>query len=89
MDRIARDWSRSKEREQKVWECRAPADWTDPFLRKLGASKQAGFARNLEMLREFRPDMLLAFPGGPGTADCVAKAHALGIEVKLLLEGVE
>lgn len=41
----------------------------------------AGPERNGRMLREFRPDKVLAFPGGAGTADCVRQAEALGIEV--------
>ncbi len=41
----------------------------------------AGPERNGRMLREFKPDNVLAFPGGAGTADCVRQAEALGIDV--------
>lgn len=50
--------------------------------------KAAGPVRNGEMLRgksTFRDegvaDLLIAFPGGKGTADCVAQARSLGIAV--------
>lgn len=48
----------------------------------------AGPLRNTEMLEKGEPDVCLAFPGGSGTADMVAKAKAkLGpkrvMEVKL------
>lgn len=42
---------------------------------------RAGFRRNEEMAR-LKPDLVLAFPGGEGTADMVrrAKAHDLKVE---------
>lgn len=40
----------------------------------------AGSIRNGEMLRDFRPAALLAFPGGIGTADCIRQARKLKIE---------
>lgn len=49
------------------------ADWS--------RGPSAGPARNFRMLTEFRPDVVVAFPGGKGTADCVSKARALDIEV--------
>lgn len=74
--------------------CRTGADelamrWTKrrkvPFTGFMANWKQfsdaAGPERNGRMLREFRPDKVLAFPGGKGTADCVRQAGALGIEV--------
>lgn len=47
--------------------------------------KRAGPLRNQNMLREFQPDVVLAFPGGRGTADMVRQAkqaHVLVIEPK-------
>lgn len=41
----------------------------------------AGPMRNLRMLQHFRPDLVVAFPGGVGTADCVQKARRLGFTV--------
>lgn len=40
----------------------------------------AGFKRNTVMV-ELRPDLVVAFAGGSGTADTVAKARKAGIEV--------
>lgn len=55
--------------------CRTyPAHWS-----KHGRS--AGPIRNGEMLADFKPDAVIAFPGGRGTADMVAKAKAAGVRV--------
>lgn len=51
-----------------------PANW-----KKHG--KAAGPRRNAKMIAEGRPDVVIAFPGGRGTADCVRQARAAGIEV--------
>lgn len=51
-----------------------PADW-----KRYGPS--AGPIRNALMLSEGRPDLVIAFPGGRGTADMVAKARRAGVEV--------
>jgi hypothetical protein len=51
-----------------------PADW-DTY------GKQAGRLRNTKMLAESKPDFVLAFPGGNGTADMVSKAKAAGVTV--------
>lgn len=42
----------------------------------------AGFRRNQQMLDEGRPDLVVAFPGGSGTADMVRRARAANVEVK-------
>lgn len=41
----------------------------------------AGPARNKRMLEEGKPDLVIAFPGGRGTADMVRKARRAGVEV--------
>lgn len=41
----------------------------------------AGNMRNTEMLVEGKPDLVVAFPGGSGTADMVAKAKAAKVSV--------
>jgi hypothetical protein len=43
--------------------------------------RAAGPMRNQRMLDEGKPDMVVAFPGGDGTADMVARARAAAIEV--------
>jgi hypothetical protein len=52
-----------------------PADWE-----KYG--KSAGPSRNTKMLVDGKPDMVIAFPGGRGTADMVRKAQSAGIPVR-------
>lgn len=41
----------------------------------------AGPKRNQRMLTEGEPDLVIAFPGGRGTADMVRKARKAGVEV--------
>lgn len=43
--------------------------------------KAAGPIRNQYMLEQARPDGVLAFPGGRGTADMVKRARAAGVLV--------
>lgn len=51
-----------------------PAQW--------GAhGKAAGPLRNAQMLESGRPDAVVAFPGGSGTADMVRRAKAAGVPV--------
>lgn len=51
-----------------------PADWKEH-------GRAAGPIRNARMLHEGKPDLVVAFPGGRGTADCVGRARELGIDV--------
>lgn len=41
----------------------------------------AGPIRNRQMLVEGKPDLVVAFPGGRGTANMVAQAREAGVEV--------
>jgi hypothetical protein len=41
----------------------------------------AGPIRNMQMLEQEKPDAVLAFPGGRGTADMVIKAKLAGVRV--------
>lgn len=53
-----------------------PAQW------KSGGHKEAeGPKRNRRMISLFRPDRVLAFPGGSGTEDMVSAAKAAHIQV--------
>jgi hypothetical protein len=45
------------------------------------AGRGSGPYRNRQMLEVTRPNLLVAFPGGCGTANCVQIARGLGIEV--------
>lgn len=51
------------------------AEW-----RRLG--RAAGPARNARMLVSGKPDLVLAFPGGKGTADMVRQAREVGVPVR-------
>lgn len=48
----------------------------------------AGPMRNQIMLDKFKPDMVLAFPGGRGTADMIRKANRARVKVVEFREGV-
>lgn len=52
-----------------------PADWD-----KYG--KAAGYIRNKQMRDEGKPDLVVAFPGGKGTANMVKLADGAGIKVE-------
>ena len=52
-----------------------PAQWE-----KYG--KQAGPMRNARMLEKGKPDLVIAFPGGRGTADMMRQAKAAGVPVQ-------
>jgi YspA, cpYpsA-related SLOG family len=43
--------------------------------------KSAGYIRNKQMLEEGKPDLVVAFPGGNGTASMVALAKKANVEV--------
>ena len=51
-----------------------PANW-----KKHG--KSAGPVRNRKMLEEGKPDIVIAMPGGKGTANMVRQAEAAGVPV--------
>lgn len=53
---------------------RYPADW-----KQFGPA--AGPIRNRQMLVDGKPDLVVAFPGGRGTANMVAQAREAGVEV--------
>lgn len=71
-----------------------PANWTDlttpPVIiryRRNGEAYNAaaGGIRNQRMLDEGKPDLVLAFPGGKGTADMVRRARKAGVPVREIL----
>lgn len=63
-----------KSSRARFWTSAFPADWN-----RYG--KAAGPIRNQQMLDVGKPDMVLAFPGGRGTADMVRRAKDAGIRV--------
>lgn len=69
-DTLAFDWAWSRGVPVKAF----PADWK-------AHGRAAGPIRNQRMLDEFKPDAVIAFPGGRGTADMVRRARAAGVHV--------
>lgn len=59
---------------------KVPFDWFPVEWKKYG--KAAGPMRNQRMLDEGQPDLVIAFPGGRGTADMVRRAEAAGLPVR-------
>lgn len=51
-----------------------PANWKQE-------GKKAGPLRNQRMLDQFKPDAVVAFPGGRGTADMIKRAIDSGVPV--------
>lgn len=70
-DELAEKWAKMR----AVVYIGVPAKWG-------AVGGRAGPERNQRMLDLFSPDLVLAFPGGAGTADMVARAKAAGIEVR-------
>lgn len=63
-------WARDKD----IHIIRYPANWALH-------GKYAETRRNLFMLEDSRPDVLLAFPGGEDTAECIKMAQRIGIRI--------
>jgi YspA, cpYpsA-related SLOG family len=69
----AREWAYGQTPVREVTLVSVPADWE-----KWGSA--AGPQRNHLMLDQ-KPDVVLAFPGGRGTADMIARAEQAGVEI--------
>jgi hypothetical protein len=69
-DTLAEEWAKIQEVECSVYH----ADWA-----KHG--RAAGPIRNQQMLDEGQPTLVVAFPGGRGTADMVRRSRNAGLEV--------
>lgn len=76
-DSLAAQWAhnhRGRDGSPDVMILQYPALWS-----KYGNA--AGYIRNQQMLDEGRPDLVVAFPGGRGTASMVKLARAAGVRV--------
>jgi hypothetical protein len=69
-DSLAREWAATS----GVACMTVNADWK-------ALRRAAGPIRNQRMIDQGKPDLVMAFPGGRGTADTVRRAKAAGIEV--------
>jgi predicted Rossmann-fold nucleotide-binding protein len=67
-DALAMNWALNSEVDSFTYE----ADWKTH-------GKAAGPKRNQQMIDEGKPDMVVAFPGGRGTADMTRRAMAAGL----------
>lgn len=69
-DSIAVEWARSRDVPRMEFR----ADW-DRY------GKRAGYLRNQQMLAEGKPDVVVAFPGGRGTAMMIEISKKAGVPV--------
>lgn len=69
-DRLAKEWAEDRQVPVETY----PADWDRH-------GRSAGYIRNQQMLKEGKPDLVVAFPGGRGTANMVALAQKAGVRV--------
>jgi len=74
-DSLAKEWATCSHYKQSY--TGFPANW-----KKHGPA--AGPIRNSQMLEEFKPNLVVAFPGGKGTEDMITKARAAGVTVLLV-----
>ena len=69
-DELAALWARRRKIKAKG----VPADW-----RRYGQA--AGMMRNALMLEKYKPDLIVAFPGGAGTEDMCTRGEDEGVKV--------
>jgi hypothetical protein len=69
-DSLARRWANLNRITSKTFK----ADWDTHGLK-------AGPIRNAKMLKEGKPDLVIAFPGGKGTNHMVSTAEKAGVPV--------
>ena len=74
-DTLADSWAKS--RGVEVIAC--PADWSRH-------GRAAGPIRNKAMLTDHAPELLVAFPGGRGTANMIGQARAAGLKIIVIGE---
>lgn len=86
-DTLAEEWAVERGVEGPTF----PADWTlHQGCRCRPGTRFCAFAghrRNRQMLTRFKPDLLVAFPGGKGTIGCCRIALELGIPVRVARPG--
>jgi hypothetical protein len=73
-DTLALKWARANGIPWKVY----PADWKTH-------GKKAGMLRNQFMLDQESPDLVIAFPGGKGTADMIRRSKKHKVKVVEIL----
>lgn len=69
-DTLAGKWAKANGVPVRVF----PANWQEH-------GRGAGHIRNQQMLDEGKPDLVVAFPGGAGTANMIQRARKAGARV--------
>ncbi|MGX9443924.1 DUF2493 domain-containing protein [Nitrobacteraceae bacterium UC4446_H13] len=69
-DTLASEWASNR----SIPALPFPADWDNH-------GRSAGHIRNAQMLREGKPDVVIAFPGGRGTDNMIDQATRAGVPV--------
>ena len=75
-DTLAEYWAYQRGIQREIYQ----ADWTQ-------YGKAAGAIRNSRMLKEGKPELVIAFPGGKGTANMIEQATAANIPI-IKLDGI-
>jgi hypothetical protein len=76
-DSMAEWWAKAEGVPCQVYQ----ADWA-------GLGRKAGPIRNQRMLDEGKPDLVVAFPGGRGTADMVRRGREAGEVIEVTYDAV-
>lgn len=76
--RGADTWAKEWAMAEHIPEIPFPAKWKRPNGTR---DLQAGHKRNQQMIDEGHPDLILAFPGGSGTADMIRRGREHNIPV--------
>lgn len=77
-DMLAKSWAEWKKVPVKTYH----AQWDEE-------GKGAGHIRNEKMLKEGKPDLVIAFPGGKGTANMVKIAKEAKVKVMMIGEPIK
>src|SRR3954453_2952892 len=72
-DTLAIEWAKARDVEFRIF-----------FAAGHEQGRGAGPIRNRQMLEEGRPDLVLAFPGGHGTAGMLKLAQKAGVPVEIV-----
>ena len=70
-DKAAGSWARRRGVRVETYK----ADWNS------AAQRAAGILRNTKMLVEGKPELVVAFPGGTGTANMVSQSKRAGVPI--------
>lgn len=84
-DMVIHGAARGADQLAQVWVDKHGVDFMQYPAKWETHGKAAGPIRNAKMLLHGKPDLVVAFPGGKGTADMIAQATRAGIPVMRIL----